>query len=136
MNYALLIPECINYYLDGFRKADYPTCFQRYCQQTEEVFRQIALQDPEECALGLIDWIDAHPGRFFRKRHLADRQMLMLQYTAPAAVKLGQEDFAMALSRLWKQRHPDFPFRVGTYEDLYKGFNNTILGFKLPKGED
>ena len=38
MDYALLIPECINYYLEGFRKADYPTCFQRYCQQTEEVF--------------------------------------------------------------------------------------------------
>ena len=135
MDYAVLIPDYMDYYLDGFKKTQYPACFEHYCQHTQELFRKMERQDPERCAEELVDWIDAHPGRFFRKRRMADRQILMLQYTAPAAIKMGHADFAQALSRIWKKRHPDFPFRVGTYEELYEGFNNTIMGFQLP-GKD
>lgn len=133
MDYAILIPDdCINFYLDGFRRATYPDFFRRYCQATRDVFAEIARRDPQVCARELTDWLDDHPGRFFRGRRLADRQMLMLQYTVPAALEMGQEAFARELSRVWGERHPGCAFRVGTYEELYKGFNNTVLGFKLP----
>ena len=31
MDYSILIPDCINYYLDGFKKTEYPSCFRHYC---------------------------------------------------------------------------------------------------------
>lgn len=136
MDIAILMPEEIGFYLDGFKKTQYAACFQHYCQITQPVWEEIAYRGPEECAAALADWIDAHPGRFFKARRMADRQMLMLQYTAPAAVKMGQQDFAEALSRVWNRRHPKYPFRVASYEALMKGFNNTLLGFPLPKKED
>lgn len=136
MDYSILIPDCINYYLDGFKKTEYPACFRHYCQRTEGIFQEISIRDPEACARELVDWMDAHPGRFFRARRLADRQMLLLQYTAPAALQMGQEAFAHALSRIWNKRHPQYPFQVASYQELFKGFNNTILGFQLPKEEE
>ena len=136
MDYSILIPDCINYYLDGFKKTEYPACFRHYRESTKEIFAEIANADPKECALELVDWIDAHPGRFFKARRMADRQMLMLQYTVPAAIKEGQEAFARELCRIWKARHPEYPFRMGTFEELMKGFNNTLLGFQLPNKEE
>ena len=136
MDIAILIPDEMGFYLDGFKKTQYPTCFQHYCQRTQPVWEDIAQQDPEKCAAALADWMDAHPGRFFKARRMADRQMLMLQYTAPAAVKMGLEDFAQALSRIWTQRHRKYPFQVTSYETLLKGFNSTLLGFPMPKQED
>lgn len=136
MDYSILIPESMGYYLDGFKKNDYPVCFRNYREQTEQIFRDIAQSDPRQCALGLVDWIDAHPGRFFRARRMIDRKMLMLQYTVPAAIQAGQTEFAKELCRCWKERHPEQAFRMGTYEELMKGFNNTLLGFPLPNKED
>ena len=136
MDYSILIPDCTSYYLEGFKKTEYPAVFRHYRESTREIFQQIAASDPTECAIGLVDWIDAHPGRFFKARRMADRQMLMLQYTVPAAMKAGQEDFAKALCKVWQERHPKYPFHLGTYEELMKGFNNTLLGFALPNREE
>lgn len=136
MDYSILIPDCTNYYLDGFKKTEYPARFQHYQESTDGVFREMAGADPRQSALALVDWIDAHPGRFFRSRRLVDRQMLMLQYTVPAAIKAGQRDFAQELCRIWAQRHPKYPFRMGTYEELMKGFNNAIFGIPLPNKEE
>ena len=134
MDYTILIPDQMSYFLNGFQKTTYPTCFADYCRIAAPFFESIT--DPEQAAAELVDWIDAHPGKFFRKRRVADRQMLMLQYTAPAAVQAGKGDFAYALSRAWSNRHPDFPFRVGTYEVLLSGFNTTLLGFPIHKEEE
>ena len=43
MDYSILIPDCINYYLDGFKKTEYPACFRHYCQQTEGIFQEISI---------------------------------------------------------------------------------------------
>ncbi|MGM9604081.1 MAG: hypothetical protein ACI3XG_03375 [Faecousia sp.] len=134
MNFIALIPSDLQHFLSGFTKKRYPGCFADYCRMAEpELVSALRSGSPESQAQQLVAWMDSQVKGFFQKRKRFDQQLLLMEYTIPAAIRCGQRTFAEALQSTWNTAHPDFAFGVATYEEFYADFNQTLLGFKIER---
>ena len=132
MDYRLLIPKDLGFYLEGFRKASYPERFADYCALAGDEIQAASCSDAQQ----LCAWMDAQVKGLFKGRQRLDQAMLLMQYTVPAAIRLGRDDFAKAVQDAWGCSHPANAFGIGTYEEFYASFNTTLLGFKIEKKDD
>ena len=59
--------------------------------------------------------------------------MVLTLYLCPAAGRLGGNapEFAENLNRIWNEKHPRDPFRLGSYESIVRGFEASIFGIPL-----
>lgn len=131
MNYRNMIPGDMGYFLDGFTKQDYPRRFADYCTKAVPEIQKASAADAEE----LVRWMDTLATGLFRKRKRLEQEMLLMQYTVPAALRAERPDFAEALHSAWNGAHPELAFGMANYEEFYKNFNTTLLGFKIEKGD-
>lgn len=134
MDYSALIPPDISYFLRGFTKKRYPICFADYCRMAKQALASAAqTESVEHQARQLVAWMDSKVKGFFQKRKRLDQQLLLMEYTVPAAIRCEQRPFAQALQSAWNAAHPDFAFGMASYEEFYADFNTTLLGFKIER---
>lgn len=133
MNYELLIPPIIPYYLSGFRKDFYPQYFERYCQEARSELLTFAA-NPEANAAQLVRWMDTQVKGLLRSRKRLEQELFLMQYVVPAAIHLGCRPAAQALNQAWNKAHPELSFGIATYEEFYDSFNTAIMGFKVGGG--
>ena len=136
MNFIALIPSDLQYFLSGFTKNHYPGCFADYCRKAEpEMISADQPGWPESQAQQLVAWMDSQVKGLFQKRKRLDQQLLLMEYTVPAAIRCEQRSFAEALQSAWNTAHPDLAFGLATYEELYADFNQTLLGMKIGRDD-
>lgn len=136
MNYNVLIPKDLQYFLSGFTKKCYPDCFADYCRMVEpELSAGGCPQWLESQAEQLVAWMDSQITGLFQKRKRVEQQQMLMEYTIPASIRCGQRSFAQSLQSAWNSAHPDFAFGVATYEEFYAAFNQTLLGFRMERGD-
>lgn len=134
MNYSALIPPDISYFLSGFTKERYPICFADYCCLVKQALGSVVQTESVGYqAQQLVAWMDSQVKGLFQKRKRLDQQLLLMEYTVPAAIRCEQRPFAEALQSAWNAAHPDFAFGLATYEEFYADFNTTLLGFKIER---
>lgn len=136
MNYIALIPQDIQYFLSGFTKKRYSGCFADYCRMAEpELSSAVYSQMLESQTEQFVAWMDSQIKGFFQKRKRFEQQLLLMEYTIPAAIRCGRRSFAEALQSAWNTAHPNFAFGMATYEEFYADFNQTLLGFRIERGD-
>lgn len=124
MDYTSIIPDNIRYYLDGFRRNIYAQRMEQYCALAGEA---MASTDAAE----LVDWMQTRVKGLFKSAKRFDQELFLLQYTVPAAIRLGNRSFAEAVNAAWNAAHPDLKFGIATFEELNSSFNTAIMGFKI-----
>ena len=137
MNFNALIPAAIGDYLNAFNRTDYSIAYERYVNGLKDFFRELsACADPKAAAEDVIAYADARVTGLWKKRKLCDMQYFLMLYASPALLDASDagRELAEAIREGWCARHPDAVYRLGTYAELSSGFNDTILGFKLPGG--
>ena len=129
--------DLINHYreeLPRFNAHDYPLSFARFEENAAPLFDK--LQNPEEEARLLLDALThrcAELPRRAQKERLHQVKMVLVLYLVPAALRRGGNAaaFAQELNRVWNARFPRNSFRLGSYEDIMRGFDATFLGIPL-----
>ena len=138
MNFDLLVPENINDYLNNFNKRGYDKTFAQYCDSIAGMMAELEGADLRMTAEKLVDHLDARVKGLFKKRQLCDIEYFLMEYTGPAALKIGTEQsraFAQTLCEVWGQRHPDAKFQLATFELFRDNFSNAIFGIKMNWGD-
>ena len=109
MKYSAFIPPDISYYLNAFSKERYPSCFSDYCRAAKQELDAVAQMDsPVPQAEQLVVWMDSQVNGLLKKRKRLEQQLLLMEYTVPAAIRCEQRPFAEALQVAWNTAHPDF----------------------------
>lgn len=128
-------------------KKDYPTAFAQYELGVCETYEQLDLACNacpaqrsdllSKTAASFIDGAEALAGAVSDKkakqeRALFDYKMIVALFLVPAIRHRNlsiSEDYADTLHKAWMKRHPDNPFRPGTYEEIIGGFRKGVLCF-------
>lgn len=125
MDYTLIIPGDVRYFLDGFQKKRYSQRMEEYCLLAEPAF------SGGVDAGSLIAWMEKQVKGLFKAAKRFDQELFLLQYVVPAAIRLGHGDVAEAINAAWNAAHPDLKFGIATFEELNSSFNTAIMGFKI-----
>ena len=133
MNFCDLI-ESFREELPRFNAHDYPLSFTRFEESASPLFD--AITQPAEEALRLEEECErrcAALSRRAQKETLQQLKMVLTLYLVPAALRRGGNAaaFAQELNRVWNARFPRNSFRLGSYEDIMRGFDATFLGIPL-----
>ena len=133
MNFCDLI-ESFREELPRFNAHDYPLSFTRFEESASPLFD--ALAHPVEEARSLEEECERRSAALPRKAQkeaLQQVKMVLTLYLVPAALRRGRNAaaFAQELNRVWNARFPRNSFRLGSYEDIMRGFDATFLGIPL-----
>lgn len=138
MDIRQLIPRDYRTYFSHFNKEEYAGAFRRYGDLAQPVFTAMTGEEAAVAARTLVDHCGTLLRPLRRGTTLFDLQQLFALYTVPAARAFGgaAEEFARQLTEQWGRQYPRFAFRMGTYEDLMKGFpTHRILGVDVNWGK-
>lgn len=133
-------------YLDFFNRNHYKEYFQKYCEESAEIFDELsaageaagygAYQFYTQTAGRLIDELEACWDSQERKKRRRELQKerdktLIAVFVIPAAIAYGEgcAAFADALSAVWNGRYPKDRLHVGRFEDIAAGFAPGIKWF-------
>ncbi len=133
MDFPELIASCREE-LPRFNAAEYPPSFARFESAAAALFASVT--DPFSSARDLVSALeeDCRPlSRKEQKERLQQDKLVLTLYLCPAAVRLGGKapEFAENLNRIWNEKHPGDPFRLGSYENIVHGFEASIFGIPL-----
>lgn len=124
--------------LPRFNARDYPLSFSRFEESAKPLFD--ALESPAKEARNLEEACERRGAALPRKAQkeaLHQVKMVLTLFLAPAALRRGGNAmaFAQELNRVWNARFPRNSFRLGSYEDIMRGFEASILGIPLKNYE-
>ncbi|MDO4982466.1 MAG: hypothetical protein Q4E35_02795 [Eubacteriales bacterium] len=140
MDFRQIVPADVPDYLSGFNRRKYGQFFKRYEELSRPFFEELeASGDAEGFAKEVEEQIHGSIKGLFKGRQYCDTQFFLMTYTAPAALKRGNETsaaFARELRDAWAKRHPDMAFQLADYDTFANGYNNTIFGFKVDWGNN
>lgn len=122
-------------YMNHFTRPEYPRYFDSYLEICRPVFA--AVTDPQAAAAEFFaalqsDWTASRSRRKNKLLRQSDK-LLLCCFLNPAACKLEEpaRQVMEAFQLLWDKSYPDESYRIGTYDEIMKGFEPRILGFKI-----
>ena len=125
-------------YMDHFNRHEFSSYFKEYKEAVLPVIESVTDADAaaEEmlCALE-ADW-NAAKGRRRRNLLRENDHLLLCCFLNPAAMKSelpAGPEVAGAIKAVWDRKFPDYTYRIGTYEDIMKGFEPRIFGMKISR---
>jgi len=135
--YEKIIPLNTAEYIDRFNRTDYSTAFGRYSTQAGDALAEALEADAAEMANGIVRYIDSRISGLWKKRKLLDMRYFLVLYVIPALLELnsdGSHRLVLALHDCWLKTHSGQDFEPMRFSEIASGFNDTVLGFKIPSG--
>lgn len=137
MTLCNIIVECRDY-MEHFNRHEYVEYYNRFYEMAVPVIE--AVEDPRAAAAELIDSLEAEwaKEKRFRVRRLQTEKdkLTICCYLNPVAtsqeLSRGRE-LAEAIHEIWIERYPKDPYEIGTYEQIMKGFEPRLFGFKISR---
>lgn len=123
-------------------KSGYGPAFDRYSKSNAEIFRQLdravsaGVISVDEAVDTFLDQLEARwdfeVSKHKRRSVVLDTDKFVIAiFLVPMVRRMElsvSEDFCKTLQAKWCQRHPKYPFYLGTFEELTGGFNKKFLG--------
>jgi len=105
--------------------------------QSAKEYAEALEADAAEMANGIVRYIDSRISGLWKKRKLLDMRYFLVLYVIPALLELnsdGSHRLVLALHDCWLKTHSGQDFEPMRFSEIASGFNDTVLGFKIPSG--